>query len=118
MVKFCRTIKSSIQYYNWKTSYRVYDHATANGRQLPIIKRPRKFSCCTLLEIEKISLGKKLCDICLKCFNLPLALFCLRLLERNSTVRKLKPRGKITAPTNFAEIYMCRWRDMQEFECF
>ena len=51
-------------------------------------------------------LPKKLCNICLKCFNLPLALFCPRLLERNSAVRKLKPRGKITAPTNFAEIYI------------
>ena len=85
MVRFCRTI--FIQYYNWENSYRVYDHATANGRQLPIIKRPRKFSCCTLLEIQQISSGKKI-------------------VRRNSTVCKLKLRGKITAPTNFAEIYI------------
>ena len=41
MVKFCRTIESFIQYYNWETSYRVYDHATANDRQLPFIKGPK-----------------------------------------------------------------------------
>ena len=51
---------------------------------------------------NKFHLAKTLCDICLKCFNSPLALFYSRLLERKQYVRN--PRGKITAPKNFAEI--------------
>ena len=101
ILQSCRAIENFIQYHNCMGD--IAPRAKANGRQLAIIKRLPKFSCSTLLEIQQISLRKNLCDICFKCFNSPLAPFCSRLLERKQYV--LNSRGKITASTNFAEIY-------------
>ena len=107
MVKFCRTIESLIQYYNWETSYRVSDHATANDRQLPIIKRPKILLLHLTWNTANFTWQKNCATSASNVLTCPLRYSVQGYLsEIVRFVSLIKPRGKITAPANFAEMYI------------